>query len=242
MKTRYILFILLLALYKLITPTIALAAPRLFLDPATKTVGVNEELTVSVKIDTAGEQTLGANASLNFDSEFFELQNVNPRPNLYQTQESNYQAGWIYIDGIQHPPVPLSGSGDLGNFTLKAKKEGNSKVTFNCTAGNLSDSNILDTQANDIIDCSATAGGDYTIGEGAQPEPTAQPTSPPGDSGNGGNGNGGGSGGNGGGGDSSLPPTNTPPPQLPESGVITDTLKVIGTGIGFVIMGLVLIL
>jgi hypothetical protein len=224
MKIKHLLSILvLISFYKLANPAAALAAPRIYFEPSQKTVASGETLTISVKVDTSGEETKGANASINYPTENFEFVSVSGG-SFYNDAQTNSEPGkgWIYLDGMQTNPTNKSGTGIIGSFSLKALANGTAKITVDCAQ-----STVLSADNANIIDCASTSGGDYIIGAGSsQPEPTnpppTQPTSPPSNS--------------------SLPPTNTPPSELPKSGNILDTAKAIGAGIGFVIIGLVLLL
>lgn len=230
------LFILLVlsALYSLGFPASAAAAARLYFEPSQKNLGSGETLSVTVKIDTGGADTKGANASIYYPTDKFEFVGVG-NGNFYDDAQTNSDPGkgWIYLDGMQTTPTNKNGTGDLGSFNLKAISNGTAKITINC-----GESSILGADNKNILDCSSTSSGEYTIGPSVQQvEPTATPKPDTG-GGGGGSGDSGGAGGN----TQPAPPTATPPSKLPKSGEIGDTIKAIGVGIGSVIIGLAILL
>lgn len=244
MKKIYVLSALLVLFLAL--PADAGAAPRLFLEPASQNLNYGDSISVTVKVDTDGQETKGASAAVIYPTNLFDFVSVSGG-DFYIDRQTNYDEarGWIYVDGYQNNPETRSGVGTLGSFTLKTRAAGTAAVSIDCSGSSIMDTN--ETNPTNILDCDSSSGGNYPIGgAGGGPDTQPQPTQLPETSGGGNGGNNGGGGGDGGSTGSppsgGTAPTNTPPAELPQSGKITDLLKTAAIGAGSVILGVLLLL
>lgn len=197
-------------------------AARLYLTPADGTYSIGDEFDLELGIDTGGEESMAADALLNFDSTKLEVVSV-VKGSFFPGSDYNIDNdnGRLTIYSFSEQALQTnSGTGVLANITFKALTEGSAAVSFLCETGNDVDSAVWDAQGNDLINCGSNGSGTYTIGSGGGgveptdvPVATSAPDAPVA---------------------TSAPdaPTSTPS-QLPETGVETPLLVI---GLGGVIM------
>lgn len=222
-----------------------------------QSIKVNDTFAVKILINTAGKQVINGDALMTFDpvkvsidsaatGNFFTYFSANP---LGGSTTKYLVSSWEESVGNAK-----SASSDtlFATLSMTAKSQGTTSLTFDCTVGTESDSNINQaSDSKDVIVCplsplSLTIGAASgpsttpTAGPSSTPGPTATPTikltpSP-----------------------SSTPsatptkgPTNTPAPtntprpaisQLPRSGTTEVTMAVLGIGAVLTVVGLLIIL
>lgn len=193
-------------------------AATMTLDPASASAPLGGTFKVKVTIDTVGESVTSADAVLLYDSNKLQVLSVQEGdsgqqpffPDFFQNiSPSEFYIGASVIDPIE----TKTGQGVLATITFQGKAEGVADVTFDCTPGKTSDTNISksDKNATDIVECDKLTPGRYTIGAG-EPSPTPQIGGP-------------------------LVPTSTPQP-IPTTGSTEVTTVIIGMGILLVIFAL----
>ena len=158
------------------------------LTPDTKTLNPTDTLTVELKIDTAGQDVIDAEALLTFDPTILEFQSVNASPFFPIVRHNVSDDGTLAILGSIEPSGSLkksSGAERYATLTFKALVGGDASLAFVCNAGGLSDSNILTRDPSDskkvvdIINCSSLKDGNYTVtGPTGPPQPTKTATTP----------------------------------------------------------------
>lgn len=144
----------------------AQAAPRLYFEPSSGAYSLEEEFDVVVKIDTNGEESVGADAIISFDQN---------RLDVNQVTEGDFFSGFshdldsdngklsIYVHS-EDVLTTKSGVGDIATISFKTVDEGTAAVSFLCDSESNTGSSIWDQEGNDLIDCSATGSGSYEIG------------------------------------------------------------------------------
>ena len=148
------------------------------LDPSTATKNVGEEFTVNLNIDTQSKAVASADVKLTFDSTILELVKVD-KGDFFSDEADYIGAGTLYVGGFfREQYVTKNGSGKLATLTLKGKTVGSSPLSFTCST-QTNDSNIFDSSANDVINCSGIQNGSYTITGGSSPTGTPMPTLTP---------------------------------------------------------------
>jgi len=202
----------------LTVPTKADAVAKYWMEPATGSHGVGSSWTVTVKIDTQTQNVLSGDVEISFDSTLVEISaKAGSYFANYNDPSIDTAAGTIRLTGDQGSSTNTkSGSGTMATMVVKALTAGTATLSFACTSGQTTDSNILDAQANDVIDCAGTnvGKGTYTLTSTTTVTPTATPTG-------------------------TL--TITPSPSLPVTGSIPATVGLIGLGLLTLMAGLVLI-
>ncbi len=179
------------------------------LTPATATKSAETEFNVDLSVDTAGKAVSAVDAKITFDATVLQVVSVQ-KGTFFPEVTQNIYSGTLYVSGsFAEAGQSASGSGKLATITLKGKDGGTSPFTFVCST-QTSDSNILDTSvpAKDIINCSGTRSGSYTILGAAV--------------------------GMGGGSEEGLTPT----PEPPVSGITLPTIFFLGLGALLTILGL----
>jgi len=206
--------------------------------PATPAASVGSNFDVKVLINTAGKQSLGADAIVVFDSSKLDIKSVQ-KGTFYEVFQDHAIGGTTnkYLlsawQSTELNPVSTATDTLLGTLTFNAKAAGSANLSFDCTSGS-TDSNIWDTNQADIIKCSDTLPLALNIGAAATPTatltpgPTATPaaTATPRPT-------------------STPVPTNTPRPtiaELPRTGVAEMTIGALGLGALLTIVGILVIL
>jgi hypothetical protein len=180
--------------------------------PAAATKSADVEFNVDLNVDTGGKAVSAVDAKITFDSTVLQAVEVQEGA-FFPEVTQNIYAGTLYISGsFAEAGQSASGSGKLATITLKGKTADTSPFTFVCSTQS-SDSNIFDTSAapKDIINCSGTKSGSYTILGSAV--------------------------GVGGGSEEEVSPT----PEPPVSGVTLPTVFFLGVGALLTILGLVFV-
>lgn len=215
MKKLILIIIVLITVLAVIKPRSAFAQTLSF-DPTSGGFNMNQQFTVKINVNTGGQQTTGADALVTFDPTILSI--VSATNGGFYTNFANNPISGVsnqyLISGFETDPTSIkSGTGTLATVTFKGIANGTSAVSFNCSAGSKSDSNIIQQgSANDIINCGALASASYTIGP-ANATPITSCTS----TGN-------------------CPPT---PSTLPRSGTVEVTIAAVGIGIVLTLVGLI---
>lgn len=168
-------------------------AATLNFDQATVSTSVNQTFTITIIVDSKDEQINSSDVYVLYDQTYLTAQSVIPKSTTLDTFSdetffpiilSNLQtAGRAYIAAmIDLPGTYKTGRGTIASIVFKALKNGTTDLTFDCTAGVTTDSNIVknDVQSTDIIECGANGKAVITIGEVSGPTSTPAPTLAPG--------------------------------------------------------------
>lgn len=183
------LFVLLLVM----SPISAIAAPRFTLNPSNTSVTNGSEFDVMMGVNSETEKVIGIDVVANFDSAKLEIVSIQKASIPDGGYNFTYTANSPIIKndlGKFEVTLPSANSSvyegtvanhDLLKITFRAKSLGTASVSFVCTAGSVTESNIINQSGSDVIDCSANQTGTYTIVAGAggattAPSPTATPT------------------------------------------------------------------
>ncbi len=161
------------------------------LTPTTGDYKVGDSFSVVVDVNSGGDGVAGLDVFGTFDSAKLEMVSIEKVTSstiwgMFQSDFSNPQymsfsngAGTFSMtaSSISNTPVGSEGiSGAFLKFNFKAKAVGTASLNFSCSAGSISESNIINTDAMDIISCVSNKSGSYTITAGtSSPDPTATP-------------------------------------------------------------------
>lgn len=158
----------------------AIAAPRIYLEPATTSVQVGKTVDMAVKIDTSGQETVGADAMISYttngDIEIVDIIPGNFFGGFAKGVDEN--VGRIELHGYFNNLFETkSGNGTIGTIKIKVNKSsGFTALTIPCTGGN-NESVILNTDGNNMISCPGSSGA--TINFVGAPTNTPLPTQTP---------------------------------------------------------------
>ena len=161
--------------------TTAVAAPRIFFDPASVIIAQDNEFIVALKIDAEGNQVVGSDATVSFaggDLDIVTVTNGGYFPEFGSANNGN--SGRLEIHGyVTSTYQSKTGAGTLATIKFKSKKSsGSSAVSFEC-AGSGNDTNIIDVGGQNLLSCNSVnqIAVSYTS-QGSNNTPT--PTTPPG--------------------------------------------------------------
>ncbi|PIS08786.1 hypothetical protein COT75_04870 [Candidatus Beckwithbacteria bacterium CG10_big_fil_rev_8_21_14_0_10_34_10] len=188
MKKTCLIFLLLS--FFLFVPKKALAAdPHLELSPASGIIS-GAGTSVGVNIDTGGQAAKSAKAVINYDASLLEVSTVAEGDFFDDVSYNIYNSnGQVVINANLSLGSMLeskTGTGTLATLTVKSKAtSGTATMTFDCTEGSSTDSNINDPTPLDIIVCTSNINGSYTLSAtDVSPSPSASsspnPSSSPG--------------------------------------------------------------
>lgn len=173
---QLILFIFVLLVFPLLT---TVSAAVFFFDPSTVNTQPEQTFEVKVNVDAGSDQITSVDAYILYDSNLLEIQKVDDGTFFSTVSKDTSQPDKVYLAGmVDDPATSKSGVGTLATITFKAKTNGSTTLTFDCTPGSTTDSNISknDLNATDIIQCESNGKLTITIGNGGS---TQQPTPTP---------------------------------------------------------------
>lgn len=212
-------YIAIFVLFLMLSSFSTVSAQTLNFSPQTATKKVGEELSIDLNIDTAGKATTGTDVIFTFDSDAIEVVSVTPMKAAKESggffTEGNYilSAGRVYVVGFFGESFKTdTGTGKVATIKIKGKKVGSGQLVFACTT-QTNDTNILDSQAADIINCTGTQNGTYTFIADSGTSPTSTP----------------------------VPGSPTATPTVPVSGVSMPTLFSFGFGALMTVVGIALL-
>lgn len=135
----------------------ALAAPRLFFEPASTNLQKDYSYEATVKIDVESQSAFGADAVISYNPDNLEITGVANGGFFSDFGSANdTAAGRLELHGYFGSLFDSkSGSGILAKFSVKAKtNNGSDQLVFVCNS-NSNSSQILNTSGQNIISCSS---------------------------------------------------------------------------------------
>jgi hypothetical protein len=160
------------------------AAPRLTLTPVSGDYTKDSTFTVSIGVNSETEKSSAVDVWATFDAAKLEVvqivKSANPPFPFEMTPRidnvnGNFDFSCASTNMSAFDDVVING--ELAIVTFKAKDLGTANLNFTCTEGSTIDSNIFNSEINDVISCTANSSGSYTItagtgGETSTPTPT----------------------------------------------------------------------
>lgn len=147
-------------------------AANLTLSPATGEVTVNENISVTIGIASGTEKVFTADLWTVFDASKLEIVSVDavggvlPFPFALGDKNIDNSKGTFSLALM---PTSSSGlgalpaAGGLVTVIFKAKAVGTASFSFTCQSGSVNDTNIINPDVVDVVDCASNASGLYTI-------------------------------------------------------------------------------
>jgi len=171
-KKPFLAFTILLGLFFI--GALPAQAARLYFDPGEKSVSQDSTFDADLWLDTEGANTSGADVVLDFDASKVTVESVG-FDSLYSSgvvRNKDNTSGRlefsVYFDDLFSV---YEGSGRLATIRFKAGSQ-NSDVNFVCQAGGTADTNVLEFNGGDILDCGALGNLKITISASASPSPS----------------------------------------------------------------------
>lgn len=160
------------------------SAATLQLEPSTVATTVDKTFEVKIIVNSGGEEINAVDVFVLYDKDLLTVESVKEGVFFPTVLQDIKVAGRAYIAGmVDNPGTFKTGSGTVATLVFKAKKNGTTTLTFDCTQGSTRDSNVVknDLNASDIIACVSNGKSTVAIGSGtttviaATPTPTSAP-------------------------------------------------------------------
>ena len=147
-------------------------ASNLYLSPGSGSIGVGNNLAVSVRLNTGGDQVNGVSANLSYPTDKLDVTYVTGGSSFAIEAEKSFGGGTIRISRGSINPV--SGNVTVATIGFKGKAIGSATVAFigGSAAPRASDSS-------DSLNLGGSTGGVYNIVKAAAKVPASQSTSTP---------------------------------------------------------------
>ncbi len=192
------------------------AAPRLTLTPVSGSYTNGSTFTVSVGVNSETEKSSAVDVWATFDKTKLEIVSItkstNPPFTFDMTPKFDNIAGTFQFSCVSTNMSAFDDTvinGELAVVTFKAKAVGTAALNFTCAAGSTTDSNIFNSDINDVISCDANSVGSYTITGDSTATTTTTSTPTP---------------------TTTLAPTGTVTETLPQTGAVGATVGLIVFG------------
>lgn len=177
MKTRVALIAIWFYILFFVVPSVtAVSAAILQFDPTSISAGVGATFEVKLYVDSKGEEINSVDSFVLYDSTLLEVQTVNPGSFFPTILQDLTKAGTVYVAGmVDFPGTFKIGAGNYATIVFKTKKTGTGTLTFKCTDGSTTDSNVVknDVNATDIIECASNGKTTITVGGSGGVTPTS---------------------------------------------------------------------
>ncbi|HLC94732.1 MAG TPA: hypothetical protein VJH96_04155 [Patescibacteria group bacterium] len=177
MKTRIAKIAIWFYIVFFVAPSVtAVSAAILQFDPTSISAGVSAAFEVKLYVDSKGEEINSVDSFILYDSTLLEVQAVNPGSFFPTVLQDLTKAGTVYVAGmVDFPGTFKIGAGSYASVVFKTKKTGTGTLTFKCTDGSTTDSNVVknDVNATDIIECASNGKTTITVGTSGGVTPTA---------------------------------------------------------------------
>lgn len=176
----------LIAMFITVNARAVVAAPRLILTPISGDYANGSTFTVSIGVNSDGEKSSAVDVWSTFDKTKLEVVSIvksaNPPFPFEMTPKFDNTAGTFQFSCVSTNMSAFDDAvinGELAVVTFKAKAVGIASLNFTCTPGSTVDSNIFNSEINDVIGCSANSVGSYNIIAGSvTTTPTVTTTTP----------------------------------------------------------------
>lgn len=210
-KVRF--FSVLLVVVFLMSGKAVFAAPRFTFTPSSGTYTVGSNFSVNLGINSETENVGGADLVGSFDASRLEIISITKASVEHSFSFEYNSSSTPIIDNnagkfeITLNPTSSSvydykpANEALLTINFKAKATGTANVNLTCQQGSVSDTNIINDKAADVVSCSSNQSGSYNITSGGGSNPTSAPA-----------------------------PTKTPTTQLPRTGGIGSTIGLVVFG------------
>lgn len=216
MAKKIFLSTFLLIISTLFSPFVTgVEAAFLKFDPASVTSTVGNTFDIKLNIDAGSDTVNATDIVVLYNTSLLEVQSVADGTFFPTVSSDTSTAGRLYVAGYIDPGTPTgkTGTGTVATATFKVKAAGSSELTFDCTQGSQTDSNIASgPDATDVIVCSSNNKATISTSGGSSGNGTGD---------DGGSGTGGAE----------------TPSELPQSGIIDNILKYAVPGILLILVG-----
>lgn len=182
MSVRHVFSVLVGVLAIFSDPSMAFATGRVYLDPVTQSLSSGSQASVNLMIDTSTQQVISADIRMTFPVTI--LQSVSVTAGTFfltVTNRVNGQTGTVDVTAYGSGDGK-AGAGILATLLFRGVAPGTGDLTIVCTPGTTTDTNIVTSVGQDIVDCSAVTGASIAVGSSGVTglvTPTPTPTGLP---------------------------------------------------------------
>lgn len=152
----------------------ALAAPHFTFTPTSGSYGVGSNFSVILGVDSAAENMASADIVGTFDATRLEIVSIEKVASPAFAFDYNSSTTPIIHNDTGKFEITLNPSssstfdykpanGPLLTINFRAKTAGTANLALTCQAGSVTDTNIINSSAVDVIDCPSNQSGSYTI-------------------------------------------------------------------------------
>lgn len=185
MKLRF--FPILLITVFLMSGSAVFAAPHFTFTPSTGSYAVGSNFSVNLGVNSESENVGGADIVGTFDASRLEIVSITKASGEHSFSfEYNSSSTPIINNGAGSFEITLNPTSSsvydykpaneaLLTINFKAKATGTANVNLTCQQGSVSDTNIINDKAADVVSCSSNQSGSYNITGGGS-NPTSVPT------------------------------------------------------------------
>ena len=185
-------------------------AASLNFDKSTATAANGATFQISVTVDPGSDALNSTDAYVTFDPTLLKATTVSAGTMFPTVSNDISTSGKVYIAGMVNDPASsISTAGTLATITFQGVKEGTGTLSFDCNTSIVVKNDI---NASNVLVCSQNGTAAITIGSGSNLAPTTPPNTPP-------NSN------------------DSPPSQLPQSGIFDNVVKFAFPGAILLILG-----
>jgi len=150
-------------------------AARLYFDPGEKTVSQGAAFDVGLRLDTEGASTSGVDVVLDFDVSKVTVESVG-FGSLYSSgvvRNKDNTTGRLEFSTYFNDLFSVyEGEGRLATIRFRAGSQNTTDVNFVCQSGGTADTNVLQFNDGDIVNCGALGNLRVTISASASPSPS----------------------------------------------------------------------
>jgi len=167
---KNIFALVLVAMLVAVNANAVAAAPRLILTPVSGSYANGSTFTVSIGVNSDGEKSSAIDVWATFDKAKLEIVSINKASTtpfeFEMTPKFDNTAGTFQFSCVSTSMSAFDDAvinGELAVVMFKTKAVGTAALNFTCVSGSTTDSNIFNSDINDVISCDANSVGSYTI-------------------------------------------------------------------------------
>jgi LPXTG-motif cell wall-anchored protein len=211
-KVKFTIFLLVLFFLMAGKSNFAFAAPHFTFTPTSGSYNNGSSFSVTLGIESETQQVGGVDLVGTFDASKLQITSIDKVSSPAFSFEYNSSSTPIIHNDTGKFEITLNptsssvydykpASGPLLTINFSTKATGTANVGLTCQSGSVADTNIINQQAADVVDCASNQSGSYTINDGGN-NPSS-PTSTP------------------------APSTSTTSTQLPKTGGTAQTIGLV---------------
>jgi hypothetical protein len=126
-------------------------------------IAPNQDFTVDLIVDPESDPIVSIDAYIQFDSNVIETIDVTDA-NYFSILTHEIRTSSVYIGGMNDLNNPKTGVGQVATIKFRAKTNGATTLTFNCSASKIVKN---DTDSTNVLSCDKNKTIEVTVGQGS---------------------------------------------------------------------------